>query len=185
MRKTQLLGIAILMGFGLSGCAVPGKVTGGGSMPSASGVPGEKANLGFKAEQCALDVVASGQYNYRDDRAPGFPGGVALNGAVLEAGECVSPNPSLPLDFACFVCTHNFPGLPAYGFVVDYRSTNPNVPDILPAGQTAVACVTDNGEGVKATSADFGRIFVQTGPYAGYNNSGPIKGNIQRHECTE
>ena len=182
MSKSQLLAIAIVTGLGLSGCAVPGKVTGGGSMPSASGIPGEKATFGFKAEQCDFTVAASGQYNYRDDAAPGFPGGVAFNGAVLEAGKCVSPSVTAQLDFACVVCAVNFPGLPADGFVVDYRSTNPNVADTLPV-QTAVACVTDNGEGTKATSADFGRIFVINGAYSGYTNSGPVKGNIQEQNC--
>ena len=107
---------------------------------------------------------------------------MAFNGAVLEAGKCVSPSVTAQLDFACVVCAVNFPGLPADGFVVDYRSTNPNVADTLPV-QTAVACVTDNGEGTKATSADFGRIFVINGPYSGYTNSGPVKGNIQEQNC--
>jgi len=70
---------------------------------------------------------------------------------------------------------------PCYEIKIHYRSTNPKEPG---EGE-AVACVVDNGEGINAISLDNAFIDVVSGPYNGYTNSGPVKGNIQSHECKE
>jgi hypothetical protein len=175
-KRDELSGIVILVlaaVVGLSGCAQGGKVTGGGWIPSASGEAGEKANFGFNAEECTPDEV-KGHFNYHDKALE-----VKMNGPVIDAGECVEPFSNPNLSLSCLFCTLTFPGLPAYGIEVAYRSTNP----ALPGTGNAIACVTDNGEGANATSADLGRIFVLSGPYAGYQNAGPVQGNIQAHRC--
>ncbi len=158
---------ALVAVVGVSGCA-PGKVTGGGWIPSASGDPGDKANFGFNAAQCDPDAIR-GQFNYHDQNAPLFAagGGVKMNGPVVAPGGlCVAFPPC---------------GCPAgsYWITVEYGSTNPN----FPGDGVAVACVTDNGEGINATSADMGSISVTSGPYTGYFNSGPVQGNIRAHDC--
>ena len=151
---------------GVSGCA-PGKVTGGGWIPSTSGDPRDKANFGFNAAQCEEGVIR-GRFDYHDHNAAGFAaaGGVKMNGPVTETtGLCGGP------PCAC--------AAGSYVITVDYDSTNPN----FPGNGVAVVCVADNGAGINATSADMGSLRVATGPYMGYANSGPVQGNIRAHDC--
>lgn len=167
--------IVMLALVGLIGCGGGGstasliKVTGGGWLPSASGLPG-KATFGFNATHCAAGVF-SGQFNYHDKHAPApfQPGGVKMNGSVVGARLCVGT--SCQSSSGC-------PGGSAE-VEVHYRSTNPRF-----AGEgRALACVDDNGEGSKAP-ADTGRVKVTSGPFAGYVNEGAVQGNIQEHICT-
>ena len=157
---------ALVAVVGVSGCA-PGKVTGGGWIPSTSGDPRDKANFGFNAAQCDADAIR-GRFDYHDQNAAGFAaaGGVKMNGPVTAmTGLCETPPCPCPAG--------------SYVITVDYGSTNPN----FPGDGVAVACVTDNGEGINATSADMGSISVTSGPYTGYFNSGPVQGNIRAHDC--
>ncbi len=166
---------ALVAVIGVSGCAGPGKVTGGGWIPSTSGDPGDKANFGFNAAQCDVGTIR-GRFDYHDQNAAGFAaaGGVKMNGPVTETGLCgVAPfTGGGPCGF--LFCPDG-----SYVITVEYSSTNPN----LPGDGTAFACVTDNGEGINATSADMGLVVVPTGPYAGYVNSGLVQGNIRAHDC--
>lgn len=167
---------------GLTGCGVPGKVTGGGWIPS-SGDDSKKANFGFNGNSC--DGLANGHFNFHDKYADGFKGGVKMNGEVMEAYECVGDilidNPGCyvgtfpdALDFTCYAL-----GFPYYEIRVEYRSTNPRH-----RGEgMAIACIRDNGEGANATSSDEAYISVLSGPYVDYKNSGPVQGNIQSHPC--
>ncbi len=169
--------MAMVAVVGLIGCSTgpgpgPGfvgaRVTGGGWLPSASGVLGQKANFGFNAAQCTAGVFA-GHFNYHDKGAPLFqPGGVKMNGSVVGAKLCTA-GPS---------CASGCPD-GSIEVEVHYRSTNPR----LPGEGTALACVDDNGEGANA-AADTGRIKVTTGPFGNYVNEGPVQGNIQDHTCT-
>jgi hypothetical protein len=186
--KNYLFGIAALalaVAIWLSGScgAVPGKVTGGGTIPSTDGVPGDTANFGFNGDSC--NFVAGnpssikGNFNYLDINAPGFqPGGVKMKGDVSEAAQCVFPLGGTLLDSACAICVAlGFQGT-LYGVVVNYRSTNPN----FSGNGTIFACVADGGKGVNATS-DSVAVGVVNGPFSGYFNFGPAQGNIQSHPC--
>ncbi|HET6469975.1 MAG TPA: hypothetical protein VFG43_16495 [Geminicoccaceae bacterium] len=172
MRRTILAATAAAAVVAMiSGCALPAKVTGGGTLP---GKVAGKANLGFNGESCSGSVV--GQFTYADTKS-----GVKMNGDVVEAVECLDYEDQSTDVAPAFCAATCLPavGLPAYGFEVNYRSTNPKQPG---SGQ-AIACVVDNGQGVKATSADEVVLVVVTGPFAGYLNQGPIKGNIKSHGC--
>lgn len=190
LAAVLLITVALL---GLSGCAVPGKVTGGGWMLSqACDDNGNcdrcgKANFGFNADSCDDSCSVVGHFNYHDKNAPDYAddGGVKMNGVVIEAAECVEF--SLDTSFACSYCLDNYYDNDGdnYGAVyavkVRYTSTNPKIRGI----GYAVGCVIDNGEGVNATEADMAVFEVLTGPYAGYKNSGEVHGNIQAHECED
>lgn len=178
VRSTLITTAAIL---GLIGCGTVGgppgqgfvgaKMTGGGWIPSSSGVQGHKANFGFNAAQCVESVLAiSGHFNFHDKHAPGFqPGGVKMNGSVVGVNLC-SPGP----------CPSSGCPVGSVEVEVAYRSTNPRFPGL----GTALACVEDNGEGAKATAPDRGKIVVMDGPFEDYQNEGPVQGNIQAHTCT-
>jgi len=169
-RNDLLAMAAVTVAVALSGCSQqPGKVTGGGWIPSSSGVADDKANFGFNADSC--DGSVHGHFNYHDKEATAFqPGGVKMNGPVIESGLCSAiPDPNSP---PC-VCAEG-----EYEVEVAYRSTNPR----FPGTGTAIACVKDNGEGLGTTDTA-GVLAVTTGPYTGYSNSGPVQGNIQAHSC--
>jgi hypothetical protein len=173
----------------LFGCAHPAKFTGGGWLPSTSGGVKDKANLGFNVKNCAPgEEDISGHFNFHDNKAPAYAvlGGVKFGGFVVGGGLCTSDDteeenevvacdPSgtlVPSDF----CPQDDGWI---GIDVAYESTNPK----LPGDGTAVACARDNGQGVNATSDQIS-ILVLDGPYAGYANSGTVKGNLKQHVCT-
>jgi hypothetical protein len=150
---------------------VGGKMTGGGWIPSSSQIQGHKANFGFNAAQCVEGQIA-GHFNFHDKHAPAFPlGGVKVSGSVVAAKLCTAADP----------CSESDCPIGAFEVEVTYRSTNPRYPG--PAGR-ALACVEDKGEGANATGADNGKIVITTGVFRGYENQGPVQGNIQAHECT-
>ena len=161
MAKTHALLFCLVAVVVSNGC--DNKVTGVGRLDGATG----QASWGIVAEEC--DVFgANGQIQYDDhDNDVKFHGDVT---AVLQCEVAGCP--------ACV--TLGFP-LADYEVHANYRSTNPAVPG---DGQ-AVFCLTDNGEGTKATASDNAMVSVVDGPlpYLGYINYGPIRGNIQEHEC--
>ena len=184
MRLAIVVTVAVtLVGCGTGPGPLPGpgmpfspvKMTGGGWMPSAAGLPA-KANFGFNAAHCT-PTSFSGHFNYHDKHARGFqPGGVKMNGTVVSATQCIGAP-----------CSSGCPQ-DSFEAVVEYRSTNPR----FPGGGTARACVADNGEGAHAPSADRARIVVVDGPFAppapsplpAYSHQGEVQGNIQFHTCT-
>jgi hypothetical protein len=155
----------------VAGCALPAKVTGGGTLP---GKVAGKANLGFNGELCSGSVV--GQFTYADGKS-----GVKMNGDVVQAVECLDYEDQTTDPAPAFCAATCLPavGLPAYGFEVNYRSTDPE----QPGSGHAIACVVDNGQGLKATAADEVVLVVVSGPFAGYHNKGPMQGNIKSHGC--
>ena len=159
----------------VAGCdrIVGDRVTGLGRLDGAHG----RASFGFNADNC--DPTPTGQVQYDDhDRE------VKFHGDVVDVRQC---NEDLADSADCPVCDPlrvvlGFPPTGAdYEVEVTYRSTNPDDP----GEGTAHLCFTDNGEGVNATSSDNSIVSVKTGPprYVGYLNFGPIRGNIQQHEC--
>jgi len=172
-KKSRHLGRAILVTVALvalNGCGgkdptqfTAAMMTGGGWIPSGDKVAGHKANFGFNAAQCAPGEF-SGHFNYHDKYL-----GVKMVGTVIGAKICgngVTCESGCPAD--------------SIEVTMEYRSTNPKDPG---AG-LALACLQDHGEGANAPQEDQGRIKVTTGPFAGYENRGPVQGNIQEHTCT-
>lgn len=157
--------------FVLQGCAnaVNGKVTGGGTIVSASG--NGKANFGFNGDSCSGEV--KGKFNFHDKYYSADKGGVKMNGTVTGTDHCVAVGAGTQYSGECLQC--------ANGYIVklDYKSTNPDSPG---AGQ-AIACVIDNGQGMKATSSDSIWVKVSSGPYSGYYSNGNVQGNIKGHAC--
>jgi len=155
----------------ISGCnnAVDGKVTGGGTIASASG--NGKANFGFNGDSCSGTV--KGKFNFHDKYFLAENGGVKMNGSVTSADLCVTSGTGQAINHYCGLC--------ADGYIVnlDYRSTNPKIEG---EGQ-AVVCAKDNGQGFKATESDTIWIRAISGPYADYYSEGSVQGNIKGHAC--
>jgi len=164
----------------LSGCAIPGTFSGGGTIPNKASTNG-KATFTFSGDNCSGYIV--GSVNYVGHEA--MPGTVKLNSVELEnTGECVSPEDSNYAVAACTLCN----GLnllsqagdgPVYASEFRYISTNPTIPG---EGE-AFICVQDNGQGSKASGPDYGVISVTSGPYSGYLKFGPLKGNASSGAC--
>lgn len=148
----------------VAGCA--GKVTGGGSLIGSAG----RGTVAVNADSCG--DAPKGQFQYVDDDA-----NVRLHGTVVGAGQCVAGLTTCD----CQALVPGFGlGSADYEIVADYRSA-----DLHNAGSgQVIACVSDNGEGSKATGIDNASIHVISGPFAGYNNVGIVRGNVQQHECT-
>ena len=160
-----------------TGCTVPGKVTGGGTIP---GIDGGIANFGFNTDSC--EGFITGRFEFHDKDIVAYENGVRMNGEVTDAGKCSgqSSDDSVRNSYCETSYYENALGC-AEGYVVDvnYRSTNPR----YPGSGAAVACVIDNGEGVNSTSSDAVWIHVSSGPYRDYYNKGGVEGNIQSHSC--
>lgn len=152
MLKQSFFVTSILLVIGglVGGC----KVTGGGTIPSASNVEGEKATYTITAnndgEYCQFNAP-KGKITYHDKYAPRW------NRVDLHSNEIIY-----------------FDGEDAY---FKYNSTNPLHPGEGYAG--AYFYTTDQGENVKA---DYISIFVYDGPYEGYHNDGYIQGNLILHD---
>jgi len=70
-------------------------------------------------------------------------------------------------------------GAPCFGRIVGYESQDPT----LRGGGEVVVIACDEAESGVFGPGDSLAIMVQTGPYAGYTNSGPVLGgNFQAHE---
>ncbi|MDH5764721.1 MAG: hypothetical protein OEZ38_01805 [Gammaproteobacteria bacterium] len=155
----------------LYGCsnATNGKVTGGGTIVSASG--NGKANFGFNGDSCTGKV--KGKFNFHDKYHNADKGGVKLNGTVTGTDHCIATGTGARYSGDCTQC--------ANGYIVklNYKSTNPKIPG---TGE-AIACVVDNGQGMKATSSDSIWVKATSGPYSGYFSKGNVQGNIKGHAC--
>ena len=177
--------IALLFLAGMSGCAGPVKVTGGGTMPSAiDGESGLNANFGFNGMGCpgiGYNWNITGHFNYLDKYAEisydECSGGVKLNGEVIDAAAC---DGSLYVPSFCYDCTGFVGDEPYYAVIFSYASTNPKCGH-RETGE-GFACVKDNGEGANA-EPDEACIEITEGPYAGYTNCGEVQGNIKARPC--
>lgn len=167
MAKTHALLFCLAVGVVFNGCD---RVSGVGRLDGVNG----QASWGIVADSC--DVPGSfGQVQYDDHDQD-----VKFHGDVFSVRQCLTP-------VDCVTCNAlrddlGFPLNPNsdYEVVAEYRSTNPERPG---TGQ-AVFCLTDNGEGTKATASDNAIVILgATGPYPGYFNYGSIRGNIQQHQC--
>jgi len=154
-----------------SGETIPGKVTGGGWVEVGSGA---KANFGFTGSSCDDPSNPTGRFNFHDRTAPGYDGGVRMNGTVIDISQCQEGTGD------CAQTATVAGECPEGGYLIQvgYRSTNPR----LRGTGTAAACVLDNGEGKKGTGDLIG-LGVESGPYQGYDVQGTIHGNIQAHWC--
>jgi len=198
--KRHVLGYAIaLVLLALPGCKPPppgsppphsislaGFVTGGGWIQSADQVPGDHANFGFNGKQCDYPSPPTGHFNFHDKSAPGFDGGVKINGTLADATLCGTATSGPVGTNACQFCGSLTNLVPkgvtpegVYGLDVNYQSTNPRYPGV----GAAVACVVDDGEGFNAAASDGAAISITSGPFAHYVNQGPVQGNIQAHTC--
>ncbi len=212
MKKYDVYIIVILclaVAIALYGCA-PTQINGGGTLPSTSGSAADKANFGFYGNNCTPGVIA-GTFNYHDKKAAGWPnGGVKLNGLVVEAAKCSQPDNFNNTGIACGICNlqfcNNCPGWPGtlgncvsnlladplgfcqnmnpipnnlYGIGFQFTSTNPSYPGV----GLGVACITDNGQGIKAINKDNIALIIVNGQYQGYINQGPVQGNTASAPC--
>ena len=161
MAKTHALLFCLVAGVVSNGC--DNKVTGVGRLDGATG----QASWGIVADGC--DAAATGQVQYDD-----HDNDVRFHADVLTVQQCLDPVVCLTCVELGFLLTGA-----DYEVTAEYRSTNP----ADPGSGHAVFCLSDNGEGTKATASDNAMVSVLSGPYALYTNSGPIRGNIQQHEC--
>ena len=160
--KNKLITISILLAatLYLTGC---GKVTGGGTIQSVSGIDGEKANYTFTIDNCDPSTPPKGRLLYHDETAPSFqPGGIKIKAAIIDSGDWI------PSDGVTYTATFR------------YKSQNPD----FPGTGTGDLVINDNGEGSNSLH-DTADILIHNGPYEGYYNSGILNGNIQGHECKE
>jgi hypothetical protein len=183
LRSGLLLSIFLLgLAFAFSACSQPGFVTGGGFIPSADKVAGDKANYGFNAKRCDFSQPATGHFNYHDMNATGFgPKGVKMNGTIENVGLCTTQTNGSP-SIGCGLCALAFGDPPnpsnQYGISASYDSTNPN----LTGSGELFACVVDNGQGKNAPEDQIA-LFVISGPFTNYLNAGLAEGNIKAHDC--
>jgi hypothetical protein len=155
-----------------TGCANPGKATGGGSLVDGNG--NKIASIGFNVDTCSGGLGnPTGRFNYVDMGL-----GVKMKGDVFAAAHCVSPEDWegqwIALD--CLVCS-SLLGLDSHLFYVNYHSTSP----VYPGQGELVVCARDGGEGAGSGNTLF--VSVSSGPFESYQRLGTLKGNIQSHTC--
>lgn len=163
------------------GCA-PVQINGGGTMPSTSGNPSDKANLGFWANSCTPDpeggFIVNGTFNYHDKMAPGYNGGVKINGTITDAANCTEGVQGSGLGAACTACNAYYEFSPnSYAVTFNFRSTNPR----YPGTGNGIACIIDNGQG-KALK-DQVALILWGDQYNGYYNQGNLQGNVSTYSC--
>jgi hypothetical protein len=146
--------VLFLLAVELAGCT--GDYSGGGAMPSTSGIPGEKATFGFFVHlqndgvSCNNIVGASGQFQF-DDHGTGV--NVSFHAVIT--------------DWACCWVDNNFDVHPL--FSGDYYVKGKKVGHVLVGAQ-------DYGPGSKL---DHLLVAVLDGPFAGYHNGADFeKGNV-------
>jgi hypothetical protein len=175
MNNKLLVGVIVLTMGTLFSCANPGKVTGGGQLIDYYG--DRVANFGFNGDTCDGDLNnPKGHFNYIDQTH-----NVKMNGPLISHGTCVSPDQWQGEWYStyCDLCQNYFEP-PVDLFFADYRSTNPQ----MRGDGEVMVCAKDNGEGQAATSDQI-HIEVFSGPFAYYNQTGFVKGNIKAHSCDE
>jgi hypothetical protein len=203
-KKTLTIATALCLVALLTGCGIPAKITGGGSLVNQEGE--KTASFGFNAQDCdetpetgdpSEFFNGKGQLNYNNKSE-----GVKFHAEVREANQCVFGQEPSDLGLACIFCAFviaeeelfgidDFDDAQLFlaqeefkGIGLEYRSTNPKA-----RGEgLAAVCTVDLGEGsnnegingftiVAIPDEDFG------GPFAGYFNYGAVQGNIQMHPC--
>ncbi|MEE4217194.1 MAG: hypothetical protein V2I48_06270 [Xanthomonadales bacterium] len=155
MSKMIKTAVAVSSVMFLVACS-PGMYTGGGWADTAG--PGDsKASFGFSVESC--DTEAAGHFNLADE---GWDVPVEISGHIMDFGE-----------LGDFGDNCNFYAL------LEYVSANPE----LPGEGHAVVCFGNDNE--TADAERFGQVWVtvQSGPFEGYENYGPIYSNVQSHQC--
>lgn len=145
------------------------RVTGGGQLRGANG----RATVAFTGNGCDSNKI-KGQVQYRDHNS-----NVKFHGTVVTASHCVRIGDCPTCDPLFIAFGYGFTQESDFEIVANYRSTNPAVKG---TGKVTF-CVSDRGEGAGAT--DIGIVSVENGPFAGYQNHGPVQGNVQEHECEE
>jgi hypothetical protein len=157
MQKLSMAALVALV-IGLVGCS--GDYTGGGVLPSASGVKGEKATFGFRlhaendGKSCDEIIGGSGEFNYVDH-------GKGIDVAFHARVRTIQ---------GAFWSDEDEVGGPL--FTADYY-VNGKL-----AGRVDIG-VYDFGKGDKT---DLMFVSVTSGPFAGYFNAGRFdKGNITYH----
>lgn len=175
LKTIMSLGAAGIVAAGMTGCANPGKVTGGGQLKD-SVTDDRIANFGFNGDTCDGDLNnPTGHFNYVDQ-----DNGVKMNGDLRAHAVCVSPDQWEGRWIAPDCWASPF-STPVHLFYVDYRSTNPKE-----RGEgMAVVYVKDNGEGNKADGSDQMAVYVISGPFDAYQQEGVVQGNIKEHSCEE
>lgn len=151
--KRACTAIALLAVIGLAGCT--GIYTGGGSIPSASGVPGEIATFGFSIHvandgvDCDTIESVKGQFQYVDHGT-----GVSFHARIVEHAFVIDGADV----FLAFLGEYSVRG--------------------KPAGRVLIR-VEDHGQD---SNTDFIWLSVLDGPLAPYFNAGTFEnGNIKYH----
>ncbi len=179
--KLSVFGPAAVFMLVLSGCAVPGWFTIGGTIPAHYN-EGQKANFGGEFNACNLESPW-GHVTYHDRSTDPK---LRLEGDVTNAEKCASLSEGGEISVACAFCEGKFGDLlhgdeGSVGAVeIWYRSQDRR--NFADEGGKAYVCVVDNGEGVNA-EPDRLAIWIASGPYAGYFNHGDVQGNIDELEC--
>ena len=177
----------------LSACAYgPAKITGGGTMDSTSGVTGDKANFGFNMERCDLSAPAKGHVTFHDKNAPDFqPGGVRLRADVVDRLETIATVQGYPIFGNTGYCqfdenvtnADNLCVCPSgYQVGFNYSSQNPK----FPGSGFGVMCVYAGDypdPNSFTSSANVNVVKIGSGPFANYQNTGAVRGNLQPHSC--
>jgi hypothetical protein len=132
--SVRSLGPLLMVALALSGCVLPGVVTGGGWIPSADHVAGDKANFGFSVSNCNLATPPTGNFNYHDKTSKfSAPGSVKLAGPITDGGQCVNLPCNTNTDCTAAaggVCSSNVCLYPGQGF----QSCNSNADCTAAAG---------------------------------------------------
>ena len=155
MKTLKKMTSTILVSSVLAACS-PGIYTGGGWAESAG--PGDgMASFGFDVECC--ETEAAGHFSLNDS---GWDIPVEMNGHVMDFGDLGE------LGQDC-----------NYYALLEYESANPD----YPGEGHAVVCF--NEEPDMSSPDAYGDIWVsvQSGPFEGYENFGPVYGNMLSHQC--
>ncbi len=211
--KLSVFGPAAVMLLMLSGCAIPGFFTVGGTIPGAYEVNrgSGKANFGGFFDACSLGhnqqwgefvyhdptTVEAENYDWMDKK-------LRIKAMVTKASGCDSDSENWDpsqIGLACTLCytfgdqgtktIPNFPGDEEYQDNTDFGAavfTYVSQDSKNPGWGTGFVCIGDNGEGNEAEDYFRIKLFDHHGPWPGYQNVGTdVSGNIQdatEAECT-
>ena len=155
MKTLKKLTTIILVSSALAACQ-PGMYTGGGWTETAG--PGDgRASFGFDVECC--EAEAAGHFSLTD---PGWDIPVDMSGHVMDFGDLGE------LGDDC-----------NYYALLEYESLNSDFPGV----GHAVVCFGEESEMVDSDVYGDIWVSVQSGPFVGYENFGPVYGNMLTHHC--
>lgn len=155
MRTMKKITIVLLSVLFLAACS-PGTYT-GGNWTSAPGPSESRASFGFSVEDCDTDTKGHFSLSDEDWEVP-----VEISGHVMDFGGL-----------------GEFRDDCAFYALLEYVSANPD----HPGEGHAVVCFGNEKELQESGESGDIWVTVQSGPYEGYENFGPIFGNVQSHEC--